>query len=466
MSKSNIGNSIYDFDFSLTRIITGDVNEKDKYNFIPVSKAMVLYLEVEDNLSKFGCRGKVVLNNFYSILDKAGLGAGINQGVTLFDINFTNLDFDAFSKATLLDKSFQIITQLGLGDDDSKNSVDKNLTFDFEEYAVSVLRQKKVDPATLTNDTQLTKLIQNLLSTGVDINKESLYVREENFKVHSPLVIPISQVIKPAQSFYDLISLLYKYLWYPEQSSPGILQLENFISTSGEYIQRSFVLKPLCEFIKEFYQKMAAGETDLSKYVLERFVIGGETEEPTLRENTINDYVVNHADIDTLLKTTWANHKGIYLTNDNITDTTTSLVKYKDMRDLFAEKVLPKQYTINTPIVPTAKDNNTVTDQIITHDYVCDFKEGGTDTIITSGIKAMMFRSFIFDNSSITFKTIGSPYRKPGMFVLLNDDRPAEEATSAPTGYWFIISVKHIFENDIYQNEITAVKFCVRSNQQ
>jgi hypothetical protein len=248
MSKSNIGNSIYDFDFSLTRIITGDDKEKDKYNFIPVSKAMVLYLEVEDNLSKFGCQGKVVLNNFYSILDKAGLGAGINQGVTLFDINFTNLDFDAFSKATLLDKSFQIITQLGLGDDDSKNSIDKNLTFDFEEYAVSVLRQKKVDPVTLTNDAQLTKLIQNLLSTGVDINKESLYVRAENF-VHSPLVVPISQVIKPAQSFYDLISLLYKYLWYPEQNSPGILQLENFVSTSGEYIQRSFVFYIINIFI-------------------------------------------------------------------------------------------------------------------------------------------------------------------------------------------------------------------------
>jgi hypothetical protein len=462
MSISNIGNSIYDFEFSLTRIITDVDGEKDKYNFIPVSKSMILYLEIDDNLAKFGCQGKVILNNFYSILDKAGLGAGINQGVTLFDINFTNLDFEVFEKATILDKSFQIVTQLGLGDDDSRNSVDKNLTFDFEEYALSILRQRKIDPNAIPDNTQLTKLIQELLSTGVDINEKNVYVRGENF-IHSLLNVPISQVIKPAQSFYDLISFLYKYLWYPDLKSPGILQLENFIGKSKENIQRRFVLKPLLTFITEFYKNISEGKTDLSKYVAEQFVIGGETEQPTFRENTINDYNVSHADMDTLLKTTWANHKAIYLTTDNITDTTTSVVKYKEMRDLFNEVVLKDtKYTINTPVVPVTKDK--AGDDIITHDYVCDFKEGGTESIILAGIKAMMFRSFIFDNSSITFKTVGNPYRKPGMFILLNDEKPDVEAKSAPAGYWFVTGVKHIFENEVYQNEITAVKFCVRSS--
>lgn len=461
MSKSNIGNSIYDFEFSLTRIIT-DVNDKEnsRYNFIPVSKAMVLYLEIEDNLAKFGCQGRVILNNFYSVLDKAGLGAGINQGITLFDINFTNLDFDKVKKSTLLDKSFQIITQLGLGDDDSKNSIDKNLTFDFEEYAVSLLRQKKVEPNTLTDNTQLTKLIQTLLATGVDTKVQNLYVQESNFIHDNSLTVPISQVIKPAQSFYDLISLLYKYLWYTDLQSPGILQLENFIDPSGESIQRSFVLKPLFNLIKDFYTAISNNETDLSKYVIEQFIIGGDKPEPTLRENTIDDYTVSHADLDVLLKTTWSNHKAIYLTSDNITDTTTSVVKYEAMRELFNDVLFAGTggYTVNTPKVPDTTD-----DKIITHDYVCDFKEGaGTEAIIIAGIKAMMLRSFIFDNSSITFKTTGSPYRKPGMFVLLNEDKPDDEANSAPTGYWFITSVKHIFENDIYQNEITAVKFCLR----
>jgi hypothetical protein len=465
MSKSNIGNSIYDFEFSLTRIITdGKDAAKDKYNFIPISKSIVLYLEVEDNLAKFGCQGRVILNNFYSVLDKAGLGAGINQGVTLFDINFTNLDFDAVKKSTLLDKSFQIITQLGLGDDDSKNSVDKNLTFDFEEYAVSVLRQKKVEPNTLTDNTQLTKLIQTLLATGVDTKQKNLYVQENNFIHKDSLTVPVSQVIKPAQSFYDLISLLYKYLWYSDLKSPGILQLENFIDPSGESIQRSFVLKPLFDLIKDFYTAISNNETDLSRFVTDQFIIGGEAPEPTLRENTIDDYTVSHADLDVLLKTTWANHKAVYLTSDNITDTTTSVVTYEKMRELFNDVLFAGTggYTVNTPKVP-----DTIDDKIITHDYVCDFKEGaGTEAIIIAGIKAMMLRSFIFDNSSITFKTLGNPYRKPGMFILLNEDKPSEEAKSAPTGYWFVTSIKHIFDNDIYQNEITAVKFCVRLSQQ
>jgi hypothetical protein len=48
------------------------------------------------------------------------------------------------------------------------------------------------------------------------------------------------------------------------------------------------------------------------------------------------------------------------------------------------------------------------------------------------------------------------------MFILINGDK--KDQTESPTGYWFIVSIKHIFENEMYQNEITAVKFCTKPN--
>ena len=449
-STSNIGNSVYEFDFSLTRVI----NDME-YKFIPISKGMILYLEIEDNLSKFGCQGRVIFNNFYSILDKLGLGSGINQGVTLFDINFKNLDFD--DKVSIVDKAFQIVTQLGTGDDDSKNPVDKNLTYEFEEYVVRLLREQKVKPDTVTSS-KVTDIIRGLLSTGIDKIKKGVYVDPSNFQ-DSPVIIPIEHIIKPNQSFYDLISICYKYLWYPDVNSPGLLQLENF-KIDDTKIQRKFTMHPLFTDIKEFHEKILTNDKDLKKYVIEQFTIGGESDSVTVRENTIEEYNVCEADLATLLKTTWVNHRATYLNNGNITDTTVNTIKYNDLRELFKKAVLNKKQDPNVPEDKSVNENSEVAVDIITNDYVCDFREDATSPIvIEAGIKAMVTRSFIFDNSAITFKTIGNPYRKPGMFILLNEDKPDEN--QSPFGYWFVVSVKHIFENDIYHNQITAVKFCV-----
>ena len=49
----------------------------------------------------------------------------------------------------------------------------------------------------------------------------------------------------------------------------------------------------------------------------------------------------------------------------------------------------------------------------------------------------------------------GKMYRKPGKFITIKGDlcpTPAEEL-------WYVIEVKHKFENGVYLNEITAVRF-------
>jgi hypothetical protein len=72
----------------------------------------------------------------------------------------------------------------------------------------------------------------------------------------------------------------------------------------------------------------------------------------------------------------------------------------------------------------------------------------------------LLYKSFIYDNTAVIFKTVGNPYRKPGRFIILNGGYE-EDRNSSANGYWFVIGIKHIFENEIYSNEITAVKIFI-----
>ena len=80
---SNIKNSVYRFNFSISKL-TGDTKTT---KFIPLPKGIVKYLEIDDNLANMGFVGSVVFNNFYGIMEKLGLGSGVNDSTSLFDIN-------------------------------------------------------------------------------------------------------------------------------------------------------------------------------------------------------------------------------------------------------------------------------------------------------------------------------------------------------------------------------------------
>jgi hypothetical protein len=76
-----------------------------------------------------------------------------------------------------------------------------------------------------------------------------------------------------------------------------------------------------------------------------------------------------------------------------------------------------------------------------------------------------LFKSFIFDNIALTFRVKGQPYRSAGKFIQISaDDSSISTATNKNNksnelnGYWYIISIKHVFENDIYFNDYICVK--------
>lgn len=66
----------------------------------------------------------------------------------------------------------------------------------------------------------------------------------------------------------------------------------------------------------------------------------------------------------------------------------------------------------------------------------------------------------LFQNACINFRTLGLPFRETGRFIAIDKITGAEtgEFEDKFYGQWFVIDIKHIFESEIYYNDITAIK--------
>ena len=87
-----------------------------------------------------------------------------------------------------------------------------------------------------------------------------------------------------------------------------------------------------------------------------------------------------------------------------------------------------------------------------------------SDTLTTTYIENTLVKSFIYDNTAITFTVQGNTYREAGKFIrikskeAINTNTVKGKATRDIDGYWFILNVKHIFKGDFYTNEYVCVK--------
>ena len=76
-----------------------------------------------------------------------------------------------------------------------------------------------------------------------------------------------------------------------------------------------------------------------------------------------------------------------------------------------------------------------------------------------SGIQKLLYLG-VFQNACINFRTLGLTHREPGRFIAIDKTQGVESGPFEDKffGQWFIINIKHIFETEIYYNDITAVK--------
>jgi len=86
----------------------------------------------------------------------------------------------------------------------------------------------------------------------------------------------------------------------------------------------------------------------------------------------------------------------------------------------------------------------------------------GDDPIIrqADGIQKLIYLG-VFQNTCINFRTLGLTSRRPGSFIAIDKTDGVSDSSDFEDkffGQWFVINVKHVFETEIYYNEITAVK--------
>lgn len=118
----------------------------------------------------------------------------------------------------------------------------------------------------------------------------------------------------------------------------------------------------------------------------------------------------------------------------------TNLYKQGDGEKLFLVNLEDEKKNLNfTPIFSNDGDNPKIR------------QSAGLQKLLKIGL---------FQNTCINFRTLGLPFRESGRFIAIDKITGSKtgEHEDKLYGQWFIIDIKHIFEAEIYYNDITAVK--------
>jgi hypothetical protein len=182
---------------------------------------------------------------------------------------------------------------------------------------------------------------------------------------------------------------------------------------------------------------------DISNYLTEKFVISLSNDPRTYRDNFIPKYNLMRVNYEDVYENKWCN---LDIRCGTAECTLNPLIPYEELRVAF-ENIFTVPFATNIPKRSDEANSQSVNTNSYSLPNIPD------KLAIGFGTNAL-FKSFIFDNVALTFRVKGQPYRTAGKFIQIEADGSSTSTTnksSASTdelnGYWFIISVKHVFEN-------------------
>jgi len=88
-----------------------------------------------------------------------------------------------------------------------------------------------------------------------------------------------------------------------------------------------------------------------------------------------------------------------------------------------------------------------------------DFNDNDSTLRQLPGIQKLLYLG-VFQNAAVNFRVLGLTSRETGRFIAIDKTQgvPPGHFEDKFFGQWFIIDIKHIFEAEVYYNDITAVK--------
>ena len=452
-----INNSTYEFNAFLA-------NGNNKGSVFPIPKSIIEYFEIEDSLSFPGLRGTISISNFFGILQKLEL-FDISNDINVLVIDIINKDSEA-SGALPIKLAFEAI--LGEAGENSYNIVDKKLTFTFEEFNIGYLRNRYIENKDLGDGT-CSDYIKKVILTGLgETEVKNVFEVEADTKdiLNTNVPAPAGSIIKQTQSCYEVLRFLLRHCYFDE-GIPGLLRIHNVYENKD--VKRKYKLTNLGKFISEFYAKISSGNSDidLSKYLLETFIAGDADSSATFGSNFIDKYDIIRPNLKDVLAKKWVDYNIAPQSCSVDGVISTDAYPYEYAKNLFESQVLGDTYASNLPdrsistptsnlnvssVPPTGGENESnVNARVTVIPEIAEWKDA---------IKAMVLKSFIYDNTAISFKVPGNLYREAGYFirVKVEQNQEVKDKTQDMNGYYFVISIKHIFSGENYQNEIIAVK--------
>ena len=454
-NTTNINKSVYKFELALVNTKTGDEI------YLPIPKGAIEYLEIEDTLANFGLIGTCRIANFNNILQQ--LNVMDVTGINCMYISIKNMDFDKIPDSSKT--SIDFLSLITRNSETSKNVIDKSVNFKFEDYFVARTRMESIVALTERSKSPNFKtegtpgeLIYGLfelcnkesvsdLSTTVEDFNDKLFILDGE----APFKVSLSNFYDgdKVKSIYDLIMELYKYCSYITHG-PAVISTTNVVK--GKQVKRRITLQPLSNYTTGFYELYQQGVVDLSKYVTEEFVVGDSSTSSALNTNFIDSFNFIRVDQDDVLANKWIDYIISSNANVDLTKTNIKSILYNTVKSIFSQQLLAGLPS-NLPDRGGSEKVNT---------QVVNKKIGSDDILTTIYIENALKKSFIYDNTAITFTVQGNTYREAGKFIRIKskdlNEKFNDKETKNVDGYWFVLSVKHIFKGDFYTNEYVCVR--------
>lgn len=474
----NIENSKYEFEILLIKRVINSDSREAEYKAVPITKSSIKFLEIKDDLVNFGYTGTITFSNYFGLLQKFGM-YDIQDEAPFISIRFKNLDFEEAKKAS---PPVYFIGSLGKNYETSSNVIDKHATFEFEEYTIAKLKRitvetvleneatdyasldftKQLARSTETGDFTPVALAERFIKMGLKLANITANVKITGTPDDSVLGAGYLDVTQNKYSVFEVLQKLSNFLAFTlpddfpsvfkDYVAPGIIKIEN----TSDYKEREIVIKSLVGEIRDFLKliKNNKSSEDISNYLTEKFVISLSNDPTTYRDNFIPKYDLMRVNYEDVYENKWCNLD----INCGTTDCTLNpLIPYEELRVAF-ENMFTAPFATNLPRRTDEVNGQSVKTKGYSLIQVPD------QLAIGFGTNAL-FKSFIFDNVALTFRVKGQPYRSAGKFIQIEADGSSSSTSSRSSsttnelnGYWYIISVKHVFENDIYFNDYVCVK--------
>lgn len=470
----NIENSKYEFEVLLVVRTRSDSDTSEyEYKAVPITKSSIKFMEITDDLVNFGYTGTITFTNYFGILQKLGM-YNITDEAPFVHVRFKNLDFSATKKIA---PSIYFIGSLGKNYESSPNVIDKHASFEFEEYMVAKLKRitvrSVIDGKGIPILGNLISMLGNLpktpadhavylISQGLSINNINVSVSLSGTPTDDTISLMDAGVTENHTSIFEAVQQLSNFLAFtlpddvPSQFNdlvaPGIIKVQN----SPDYKDRQIVIKSLVDEIRGFFKLIKTNKTsdNISNYLTEKFSIALSNDSKTFGDNFIAKYNLIRVNYQDVYEKKWFNLETIGGTAECSFN---PIKPYEELRVAF-ERLFTAPYATNLPKRTDEVLNNSVKTVSYSLKNISERLAIGVGT-------NRVFKSFIFDNVALTFRVKGQPYRSSGKFIQIEADNSSSSKSNKSTGsvdelngYWYIISVKHVFENDIYFNDYICVK--------